>query len=410
MNAEILSVGTELLLGDILNTNAQYLAKELASIGVSVFYQTVVGDNPERLFNAYKTAFSRADIVITTGGLGPTDDDLTKEVAAKYFGKELVLDNESLEKLENMFKSMKSNITKNNYKQVYFPVGSTILKNDNGTAPGCLIEENGKMLFMMPGPPLEAIPMFENEIRPILMKKTDGVLFSRTLRISGIGESSLEDMIKDILDEQTNPSLALYAKTFEVHLRVTAKASNKEEANALMLPTIEKLYARLGDNIYGEDSNSLEMVVVNNILEKGFTLACAESCTGGMLSSKFISCAGVSKIFLEGAITYSNESKINRLGVKKETLDKFGAVSKETAIEMATGIAKTSSASIGISTTGIAGPDGGTEEKPVGLVYIGLYINGKTFVKEFRFSGNREKIRSRATSVALDFIRRQLNV
>lgn len=408
MNVEILSVGTELLLGDILNTNAQYLAKELAGMGLSVFYQTVVGDNPERLFNAYKIAFGRADVVITTGGLGPTDDDLTKEIAAKYFEKELVLDDYSLQKLENMFKSMNRPITKNNYKQVYFPVGSIILKNDNGTAPGCFISENGKMLFMIPGPPKEAIPMFQNEIVPILIKKSDGILFSKTLRISGIGESSLEDMIKDILDEQTNPSLALYAKTFEVHLRITAKADTKEDANILMLPTIEKLYDRLGENIYGEDLNSLELVVVNKIIEKGFTVSCAESCTGGKLSSKFVSCAGVSKIFLEAAITYSNEAKINRLDVKKETLDKYGAVSKETAIEMAIGIAKSSSSNIGISTTGIAGPGAGTVEKPVGLVYIGLYINGETFVQECRFLGDREKIRSRATTSALDFIRRQL--
>ncbi len=408
MNAEIIAVGTELLLGDIVNTNAQYLSKELAKLGIGVFYQTVVGDNPERILTAFKNAFERADMIITTGGLGPTEDDLTKEMAAKYFNKEMILDEESLELITNFFKKQQFKMTDNNKKQAYIPEGSKILKNEKGTAPGCLIEEDNKIIIMLPGPPNETIPMFENHVKPYLQSKTDGVFYSKTLRVCGVGESMAEDMIKDIIEKQTNPSIAPYAKTFEVHLRITASAKNIDEAKKLVEPVAKEIYGRLGDNVYGEDETSLESCVVELLIKNNISIACAESCTGGMLTAKLVDYPGASKVLKESAITYSNEAKISRLGVKEETLKKYGAVSKEIAIEMAKGIAETSNSDIGVSITGIAGPDGGTKEKPVGLVYIGLYYKGNVYVEELNIVGDRQRVRSRSVVVALDFIRRKI--
>ena len=407
MTAEILAVGTELLLGDTLNTNAQYLSKELAGLGVAVYHQTVVGDNPARLKKAYAEAFERADVVITSGGLGPTKDDLTKEIGAEYFGKKLELVPEAFEVLKSHFSRMRRPMTQNNEKQAHFPVGSTIIPNSNGTAPGCIIEENGKILIMLPGPPRELVPMFEETVAPYLRERTDGMYVSRILRICGVGESSAEEMIKDLIEAQSNPTIAPYAKTNELTFRVTASAHTEEEAQKLMEPTIKELYNRFGDNIYGEGKEtSLAQVVVNKLIEKNMTIAVAESCSGGMVASAIVDIAGSSKVFMEGVVTYSNESKIKRLGVKAKTLEKFGAVSEETAEEMAAGVAKSAGTNIGIGITGIAGPDGGSEEKPVGLVYIGICINGKTEVREFKYSGNRQRIRGRAVTSTFDTLRR----
>ena len=407
MTAEILAVGTELLLGDTLNTNAQYLSKELAGLGVAVYHQTVVGDNPARLEKAYAEAFERADVVITSGGLGPTKDDLTKEIGAEYFGKKLELVPEAFEVLKSHFSRMRRLMTQNNEKQAHFPVGSTIIPNSNGTAPGCIIEENGKILIMLPGPPRELVPMFEETVAPYLRERTDGMYVSRILRICGVGESSAEEMIKDLIEAQSNPTIAPYAKTNELTFRVTASAHTEEEAQKLMEPTIKELYNRFGDNIYGEGKEtSLAQVVVNKLIEKNMTIAVAESCSGGMVASAIVDIAGSSMVFMEGVVTYSNESKIKRLGVKEETLEKFGAVSEETAEEMAAGVAKSAGTNIGIGITGIAGPDGGSEEKPVGLVYIGICINGKTEVREFKYSGNRQRIRGRAVTSTFDTLRR----
>ena len=407
MTAEILAVGTELLLGDTLNTNAQYLSKELAGLGVAVYHQTVVGDNPARLKKAYAEAFERADVVITSGGLGPTKDDLTKEIGAEYFGKKLELVPEAFEVLKSHFSRMRRLMTQNNEKQAHFPVGSTIIPNSNGTAPGCIIEENGKILIMLPGPPRELVPMFEETVAPYLRERTDGMYVSRILRICGVGESSAEEMIKDLIEAQSNPTIAPYAKTNELTFRVTASAHTEEEAQKLMEPTIKELYNRFGDNIYGEGKEtSLAQVVVNKLIEKNMTIAVAESCSGGMVASAIVDIAGSSKVFMEGVVTYSNESKIKRLGVKAKTLEKFGAVSEETAEEMAVGVAKSAGTNIGIGITGIAGPDGGSEEKPVGLVYIGICINGKTEVREFKYSGNRQRIRGRAVTSTFDTLRR----
>ncbi|NLM12213.1 MAG: competence/damage-inducible protein A [Epulopiscium sp.] len=410
MNAEILAVGTELLLGDIVNTNAQYIAKRLAEIGIDVYYQSVVGDNAGRLSKSFELALKRADIVITTGGLGPTNDDLTKETAAAIAGKPMVLDQKSLEWIESYFSRLGREMTENNRKQAYFPEGAVIFHNEYGTAPGCAIEVGEKKIILLPGPPREMKPMFENSVIPYLSQFQDGVLVSKVLRICGIGESHVEDLLKDILNAQTNPTIAPYAKTGEVTLRITSKAKTKDEASKMIIPVEEKIRHILGDHVYGEgEDTTLESVVAEMLICHNKTIAIAESCTGGLLSARLINYPGISSVFMEGAITYSNESKINRLGVKEETLNKYGAVSKETAEEMAKGICQRAGTDIGISTTGIAGPGGGSDEKPVGLVYSGLCINGEVFSKKFNFSGDRQSIRERTVISVLDWVRRVMN-
>lgn len=409
MIAEILCIGTELLLGDIVNTNAQYLSRRLADLGISVYHQSVVGDNVERLKKELEEAFARADLVITTGGLGPTPDDLTKETGADYFSKKMVLDQESLNKLNSYFiKNGKGELKGNNIKQAYFPEGSLILPNNHGTAPGCVIEENNKILIVLPGPPREMKPMFEDSVVPFLKKYSKGILKSKVLRICGIGEGIMAEKISDIINDSINPTVAPYAKEWEVTLRITSKANTEEEASKLIEPVEREIRKRLGENIYGEDETSLEEVIAELLLSKNLTISTAESCTGGLIASRLVDYPGVSSVFLEGAVTYSNEAKIDRLKVKKETLENFGAVSEETAREMAEGIAKTAGTDIGLSTTGIAGPGGGTPEKPVGLVYVGLCINGNVQVKKLELSGNREMIRRRTAIAALDWLRREL--
>ena len=408
MNAEILAVGTEILLGDIVNTNAQYLARELADLGIGVYYQTVVGDNPDRLRDTIYKAFSRADLIITTGGLGPTEDDLTKETGAKYFDKELILDEKALNDIKDFFEKTGKKMTENNVKQAYVPKGSTVLYNENGTAPGIIIEENGKILIMLPGPPKETIPMFENQVKPFLKSKQEYTLVSRVLRVAGVGESKMETLVKDIIENSENPTVAPYAKDNEAILRITAKAHNEYEAMELIKPVADEIYNRLGDAIYGEGDTNLESVVAELLINKKMTISTSESCTGGLLAGTLIEYPGISSVFMDGVVSYSNESKMYRLGVKEETLEKYGAVSHETAAEMAKGIAETAGTNIGISTTGIAGPGGGSPEKPVGLVYVGICINGNVKTKEMHFAGTREKIRGRAVYGALNWLRKEL--
>ncbi|WMI80736.1 competence/damage-inducible protein A [Anaerotignum sp. MB30-C6] len=409
MKAEIIAVGTELLLGDILNTNAQFLAKELAFLGIEVYYQTVVGDNPKRLEDTIFHAFSRADLVITTGGLGPTEDDLTKETAAKYFGENLVLDEKALSQIQVFFDRIDREMTANNTKQAYVPENNgVVLYNANGTAPGIILEKNEKIMVMLPGPPKEVVPMFENQVKPYLAKKQEYTFISRILRVASVGESAMEMLVKDLIDAQTNPTIAPYAKDGEALLRITAKAKNEEEANRLIDPVAQALKERLGKSVYAEGETNMETEVAKLLVAQNKTIAVAESCTGGEISSQLVRYPGISQVLLEGCVTYSNESKIKRLKVLQETLEKFGAVSKETALEMAKGVAETAGADIGIATTGIAGPDGGTKDKPVGLVYMGLYYNGTVETREFHFAGSRNKIRERATFQALDWLRRKL--
>lgn len=409
MKAEIIAVGTEILLGDILNTNAQYLSKELAQLGIEVYFQTVVGDNPKRLKDTIFQAFSRADLIITTGGLGPTEDDLTKETAAEYFGEELVLDERALGRIEKYFKRTGRVMTENNRKQAMVPKEhGVVLYNDNGTAPGIIMEKNGKIIAMLPGPPKETVPMFENQVKPYLLAKQEYTFVSEILRVASIGESTMETLVKDIIDAQTNPTIAPYAKMGESILRITAKAKTEEEAHSLIAPVKAALKERLGKAVYAEGETNMQTVVAELLLAQKKTIAVAESCTGGLVTSALVEYPGISEVLLEGCVTYSNEAKMRRLGVKAETLEKYGAVSHETAAEMAEGVARSSGAEIGVATTGIAGPGGGTEEKPVGLVYIGLYVNGQTKTMEYHYTGKRNQIRERAAMYALDLLRKEL--
>lgn len=409
MRAEIIAIGTEILLGDILNTNAQFLSKELADLGIDVYNQTVIGDNEERILEAFAKAFEKCDLVITTGGLGPTQDDLTKELGAKFFNKDLELDKESLEWIKGYLNIGEGEVLESNIKQAYMPVDSIILKNPNGTAPGAILSENNKTLIIMPGPPNEVIPMFKDYVKKYLLDKTGSTIKSKTLRLFGIGESIMATKIDNLIKNCTNPTVAPYAKESDVILRVTAKGKNEEECVNLINPLIDKVKDVLEDYIYAEEEEeSMQSVVAKLLCDKKLTISTAESCTGGLIASMLIEYPGISEIFMEGEITYSNEAKMRRLGVKKETLDKYGAVSKEVAEEMAIGIAREAKTSIGISTTGIAGPGGGTLEKPVGLVYVGIYINGKVKIEKLELSGTRDRIRKRATLNALNILRKEI--
>ena len=408
MKAEIITVGTEILLGDILNTNCRYLSRELAAMGIEMYYQITVGDNEERLLKTLDESLNRSDIVICTGGLGPTEDDITKEVCAKYFGYKLELHKPSLDAMIERFKHMNRVPTKNNEKQAYFPKEAYILKNDNGTAPGCIMEKEGKMIVVLPGPPREMEPMFENYVKPYLSKLTDDVIESEVLRIIGVGESKVENDILDIIDSQTNPTIATYAKGYECTLRITAKAKSVEEAKELIKPMSDEMKRRFGQSLYATGETSIEEVVSKMLVENNLKIAVAESCTGGMVSASLINYPGISSVFMEGCVTYSNEAKMKSLGVKKETLDVYGAVSDKCAKEMACGVAARYNTNIGIATTGIAGPDGGTDEKPVGLVYFGIYINGKVISKKYVFNGDRQGVRERATRTILNDLRLEL--
>lgn len=408
MRAELIAVGTEILLGDIVNTNAQFLSKELASIGIDVYRQQVIGDNTERLLEVFDEAFKRSDIVITTGGLGPTEDDLTKETACKYFNMESVLHKPSEDDLNAYFKKIGKEMVQSNLKQVYFPKEAIVLKNDNGTAPGAILKKNNKYIVLLPGPPKEMKPMFLNYAKEHLSKLGDGVIVSKTLRVLGIGESGAAELLQDLIETGSNPTIAPYAKEDDVIFRITAKAENKEKAEALIEPVKDEVKKRLGDNCYGEDDDTIETVVAELLLKKKLTISTAESCTGGMIASELISYPGISEAFIEGAVTYANEAKMRTLNVKKETLDKYGAVSEETAREMAEGIAKRVNSDVSVVTTGIAGPGGGTKDKPVGLVYIGVYYKGSVSVGRYVFFGDRYKVRRKATITALDLVRRTI--
>ncbi|WP_317312468.1 competence/damage-inducible protein A [Clostridium thermobutyricum] len=409
MRCELLSVGTEILLGDIVNTNAQFLAKELASMGIDIYYQSVVGDNKERMLQAFKEGLSRSDMIITTGGLGPTKDDMTKELACEYFGYKCELHEESLESIKEYFRRMGREFVESNEKQAYFPKEAIILKNNAGTAPGAIIKKDDKTIIVLPGPPSEMKRMFNESVRPYLEKLTGYTIVSEVVRIHGVGESKVEELVQDLIDNGKNPTVAPYAKEGEVTLRVTAKAKTKEEGEKLIDPVLTEIKNRLGDSIYNIGEEGLNLTVAKLLVDKKLTIGTSESCTGGLLGAGLIDYPGISSSFLEGAITYSNEAKIKTLGVKEETLEKFGAVSEETAREMAEGIRKRCGADIGVSTTGIAGPDGGTDDKPVGLVYIGLSIGDKTIVTRNVFNGDRNSVRRRACLKAFDMIRLEIN-
>lgn len=406
MTVELICVGTEILLGNIVNTNAAYLSEKCAGLGLSCYFQSVVGDNEERLTQVLSCAVSRSDIVILSGGLGPTEDDLTKEVAAKVCGKELHADDHSMERIAEYFARRDIIPTENNWKQAMVPDGAIVLDNNNGTAPGIIMENPDCKVILLPGPPNELIPMFEESVVPYLEKLTPGVICSQTVKICGVSESSVETTVKDLIDSQTNPTIATYAKTGEVHIRVTASAPDKKQAGKLIKPVVKELKSRFGYDIYTTDENvTLEKAVVDLLQANKLTVTCAESCTGGMLSSRLINVPGVSEVFKSGYVTYANKAKRKILGVKKATLQKYGAVSAQTAEEMVKGAALFSKADVAVALTGLAGPDGGTEEKPVGLVYIACNVKGNVTVKEYHFNGNRLKIRDGATTAALMLMR-----
>lgn len=412
MTVELISVGTEILLGNIVNTNAAYLSEKCALLGLSCFHQSVVGDNEERMEDAIRLALSRSDIVILGGGLGPTKDDLTKEVTARVFGRELYEDSHVKECIQDYFHRMHSKeVTSNNWKQALVPEGAIIVDNHNGTAPGLIIEdkEKKKTAILLPGPPNELKPMFENDIYPYLNRLQPEGIYSSMVKIAGIGESKVESEITDLMDAQSNPTIAPYAKTGEVHLRVTAKAESEEKALELMKPVVDELFCRFGNSIYTtKEEVTLEEAIVELLAEKKMTLTTAESCTAGLLAGRIMNVAGASGVYNEGYITYSNEAKERILGVNHDTLEKYGAVSHETAREMAIGAAKAASADVAVSVTGIAGPGGGTKEKPVGLVYVGCCVNGNVRTEEYHFTGNRAKNREYAVVRALTVLREEL--
>lgn len=409
MTAEIICVGTELLLGNIVNTNAAFLSEKLAYLGINCYFQTVVGDNRDRLLSVINTALSRADILIFSGGLGPTEDDLTKETVAEALGKKLIRDKWAEQEIADYFAIRGRIPTDNNWKQADVIEGCEILYNKNGTAPGIFVSEGEKTVILLPGPPLELKSMFTDSVMPKLQQKCGQVFYSQTVKIVGPGESSVETQILDMLDTQDNPTIAPYAKTGEVHLRVTARAKDEKEAREKTAPVVEELYRRFGNAVYTTDADeTLEMALTKLLIKKKYTMTTAESCTGGMIAARMVNAPGVSAVLKSGFITYANEAKEELLGVSHDTLEKFGAVSRETAEEMAEGAVKAAHTDAAVAVTGIAGPDGGTKEKPVGLVYIGVNVRGNVEVREYHFSGSRQKIRESVTAAALTFLREKL--
>jgi len=408
--AELIAVGTELLLGNIANTDAQMLSKGLSALGINVYYHTVVGDNPQRLKAAVEVAKSRADIIITTGGLGPTCDDLTKNVLAECFGKKLVYDEESAERIRDYFQRLHpgGTMTENNLQQAYLPEGCTIFSNDWGTAPGCAFEADGVRVIMLPGPPNECTPMFEHRAVPYLQALADGVIASRTLKIFGMGESAVEAKLRDRMNALTNPTLAPYAKTGEVELRITAKAATVEEARALIVPVEKEVRDIFGPLVYGANVASMEEVVLGLLKEKGLTMGTAESCTGGLVAKRLTDLSGASAVFKGGVVSYTNEVKAGVLGVPQEMLDEFGAVSAQVAQAMAQGARKVLGCDLAVSLTGVAGPNPDDRNNPVGLIYVALDTPEGTRVRELHLINGRARIRTVAATNAFDMVRRYL--
>lgn len=384
MKSAILSVGTELLFGQITNTNSVYLSQQLNMLGVDVMYHYTVGDNPQRLGDMIQMAFKDCDLIITTGGLGPTQDDLTKEIAAEALHDKLVLHEDILNDLETYFKRLKREMTENNKKQAYFPSRALIFHNDSGTAPGFALEENGKTIICLPGPPREMTRMFQQKVRPFLEEKSNQVIYYKVLRTFGIGESTLETCLSGLIDAQTDPTLATYAKEGECSLRIASKRHTIEEAQVAVEEMIQDVNKVVGQYVYSYDDESLYQVVARKLIDGNISISSAESCTGGLFAQTLTEVSGISAVFDRGLVTYSNKAKMEELGVKEETLEKYGAVSPQTAMEMAEGLKRVTQSRLCISVTGVAGPNGGTEEKPVGLFYVGVIFDNQKECKEFR--------------------------
>ncbi len=408
MRAEIISVGTELLLGQIVDTNAVYLSQELASLGIGLYRRSTVGDNPHRLREAIEEALDRAELVITSGGLGPTEDDLTKETVAQVLGLPLVLDQPSLDWIRTYFTKMGRKMTENNYKQALIPEGGKALANPKGTAPGIAVKAKEKLVICLPGPPRELKPMFHDFVLPLLREESKGIIISRVLRICGLGESVVAEELSDLLASQTNPTIAPLASEGEVKLRLTTQTNSVEEAWQLLDEMEAKVRNRLGIAVFGIDQETLEQVVVRLLTQRHETLAVAESCTGGLLASRITDVPGASEVLDRGVVTYSNRAKEELLGIPAKVILREGAVSPEVARLMARGVKEKSSTDWGIGITGIAGPGGGTPEKPVGLVYLALEGPKVSLVRELHWNGDRISIKRRTTQAALDLLRREL--
>ena len=408
MLAEILSVGTELLMGQIANTDAQYISRRLSELGVNIYRQTTVGDNPARVKEAIAAALGRADIVITTGGLGPTEDDLTKEMAAEVLGLEMALHQPSLDALIDYMGRVGRPMTENSYKQVYFPAGSYVMVNLCGTAPGCIMEKDGKFVAVLPGPPHELQDMFDRQLAPWLARRSGMRIESRFLRVFGVGEAIVETKLKDLFHGE-NPTLALYCGAGEVQARITARVAEGEDPEPLMAPLEAEIRRRLGDAVYAVGlDNSLSRTVYELLLARGETVCFAESCTGGLLAATLVDNPGASGVLMESYVTYANAAKTRILGVSEETLRAVGAVSPECAREMAAGAKRASGADWAVSVTGIAGPEGGTPEKPVGTVYVGVAGKDGVQAHRLRLTGSRAWIRTLSAANALDLLRRAM--
>lgn len=411
MNAEIITTGTELLLGQIIDTNSIYIGKRLAELGIDLYYKTAVGDNVARVKQAISIALDRSDVAIMTGGLGPTVDDITRDAIAEFAGRKLIIDRNTMLKIERYFAGRNIKMPESNKVQAYIPEGALIIENKVGTAPGFIVEHNSKIIIAMPGVPDEMDPMMEKTVMPYLLGKIGGrhmVLKSKVYKVVGMPESLVNEKIEDIFRESRNPTVGVLAHQTEIDIRLTAKAENDERALALIDGLAKKIFERVGDNIYGFDDETLEAKIAALLTNKKLTISTAESCTAGLLSFRLTGISGSSKYFMSGISSYANDAKTGMLGVDKSTIEKFGAVSEECAMEMAKACREKFMTDIGVSITGIAGPDGGTKDKPVGLVYIA--IDNKGEVKGFKniFGGNRDSIRARAAQTALFYLYKML--
>lgn len=408
--AEIITVGTELLLGEIVDTNAAHLSRRLADLGIDVYHRTTVGDNWTRFTTALGQALQRADIIFITGGLGPTDDDLTRSVVAAVTGRKIQMNEEALQHIEEYFRVTGRVMSANNRRQAMFPEGAEALFNGEGTAPGIWLEHDNRLIVCLPGPPTELRPMFEQQIIPRLRARFGGreSLITRVLRFAGIGEAALAEALEDLIAAQVDPTLALYAGRGEVRLRLATRAKSREEAERRFAPIEEEIRKRVGSHLYGFDDDTLEGTVGKLLQANGASLAVAESCTGGFLGHRLTNVPGSSRYFVGGVIAYANEIKTGQLNVSADVIERHGAVSAAVAEAMARGIRNRFGSTYGIAVTGIAGPDGGTEEKPVGTVYIGWAGPDGCDVQRFLFPTNRENFKIRTTTAALDGLRRRL--
>lgn len=410
MKAEIISIGTEILLGQILNTNQQWLSRQLAALGIDVYYQSTVGDNPQRLIQAIRQGLERSDIVITTGGLGPTVDDITLEAIARALSRKLVFNQGILKQIRSHFGKQCANMPKENIRQAHIPEGAIILKNEAGTAPGFIVEKDLKTFIALPGPPRELNPMFEHCAVPYFKKKmrSGWTIKTRTINITGLPESVVDSKVKDILHSPPPVTVGIFSHPSLIELKITAKAQNEKEAKALIDKIDKKIAARLKDYIFGRDDETLEEVVGRLLTRSRKTLAIAESCTGGLISSRITDVPGSSRYFKRGEVAYSNEVKVSELKMTPGSLKKYGAVSRQVAAQMAKNVREIAGTDYGLGVTGIAGPSGGTRSKPVGLVYIAVSGPKNTVCRKFNFTGERKIIKFKTSQAALDLLRQCL--